>query len=582
LCTLVLAPILSANDDGEITEASIVLTISPDFRVKEEVSITKRLLSYQALDTDGDPRTPYCGDLQTLTITKARVTTPGGKVVDCTPNALNLSTPDELVAHPALAGWQEMVVTFLGLEPGSKTELGYIREDKKAFRTAFEKKQVLAWHFPIRKGTVRVRLPKDMKLAYQIMNFQGEASANPGAEFMEYAFTFKDIPGYSDRDMHDSTAFLPTLYLTTTASWRAAGKHLQAIAEKYGAPDEAITKKTQELTKDTATDLDKAVAIHKYVKAHFKEIEWPLQDSLMLLNEAAKTFQTGQGTNMELALLVRAMMNAAGLRADLVLTGPPPSVEGAPGFMAFDRTAVLASAGQAILIEPAGTLGSMDGDRCIIGEGWGDGGPLEAYPGGVGNASASRSMVLTGEVEIKDNEVLGLAVISLSGPMNPYWRNLEESGALEEAVKAFLLFPGLKADEVAPKALGPEQTRLEVKFSGKLREGDRVVRLLPEAKALLPDLDLRGAATALPVHLPEVKASIRWAVKGAGRGEAMELKPASKGGEITISRKPGEDGFTLAASMVLGGGTLLPADYPAFRAALAAWQNPVVAGVMVP
>ena len=577
LCVLALAPLLSANDDGEIVDASIVLTISPDYKVKEEVSITKRLLSYQALDTDGDPRTPYCGALQTLTITRARVTTPGGKVVDCTPIALNLSTPDALVAHPALSSWQEMVVTFLGLEPGAQTELSYIREDKSAFRTTFEKKQILAWHFPIRKGTVTVRLPKDMKLTYQIMNFKGEAAANAVADLMEYTFTFKDIPAFSDRDMHNGVAFLPTLYLTTTPSWEAAGKRLQEIAEKYGSPDEAITKKAQELTKDATTDLDKAIAIHKFVKENFKEIEWPLQDSLLLFNDASKTFQMGQGTELELALLLCSMMKAIGgeeeLRPGLVLTGELPEPDKAPGLMAFDRILAhnalqLWDAKGSASLEPTG--------RFLLRQGY------KVFP--PASVREQGAVVLRGEVELQKEKFSGSATIGLYGTFSfsLYWKNLEEKGALEDTVKAFLPLPALKIDEIQVKHLDEQDIRLDIKFSGTTREGDRTIRLLPESKAFLPGIDSRVEVAALPVRLPDIVVSVKWTIKGAGMVEPLDLKPIQRAGEINIVRKPADDGYILEAKLSFGLETLAPADYPALQAALAAWQNPVVAGVLLP
>jgi len=569
---LALAPILSAAEDGEILDASIVLTVTPDLKVKEEVSITKRLISYQSLDTDGDPRTPYCGAQQTLAITRARVTTPSGKVIDSTPNALNLSTPEALVEHPPLTGWQEMVVTFLGLEPGSKTELSYVREDKAAFRTTFEKKQVLAWHFPIRKGTVVVRLPKNMPLTYQMMNLGGEASTKTAGEFTEYTFAFKDIPAFNDHDLNGGGEFLPAIYLTTTPSWDAAGKNLAALAEKFGAPDEAIKKKAADLTKDAMTDLDKTIAIHKFIKERFKEVEWPLQDSLLLINSADKTFASGQGTNLELALLMRAMMKtvvfSTGEWSELVLSGPLPAPEKAPGLMAFNRAMVLADA---IYWEAEEVVGSDPSGRYIIRE--------SARSGSI---PWKKGAALIGEIELKKDGLSGSASLDLTGTLNTYWKNLEEKGALEDAAKAFLPFPGVKVEELAAKILGKELTRLEIKFTGKIKEGERIVRLLPESKAFLPEVDPRITSARLPVRLPDAHISIRWTVTGLSGPTAPAFKAEGKWGAITVQRTPDGSSLKVEAKVEVKDGPLPPADYPALQAALAAWQNPIVAGFLWP
>jgi len=568
LCVLALAPVLSANDDGEILEASIILTVSPDFKVKEEVSVTKRLLSYQALDTDGDPRTPYCADLQTLTFTRARVTTPAGKVVDCTPNAFNLSTPHALVAHPVLSGWQEMVVTFLGLEPGAQTELSYIREDKTAFRTTFEKKQVLAWHFPIRKGTVVVRLPKELALTYQIMNFKGEAAASPKGDTMEYTFTFTDIPAFSGRDMHNSAAFLPTLYLTTTPSWKVAGKNLAALADKYGSPDEAITKKAKELTKDATTDLDKAIAFHKFVKERFAEVEWPLQDSLLLFNDAGKTFQMGQGTNLELALLLRALFKAADLKAMMALSGPLPAPHEAPGMMAFDKAFVFS---ESVQFDPSKSIRMGTDEIAILWE-----------TGNFQQGMIMLAVTLRGEIEIGKGTISGSAIVSLSGSLNPYAKNLEEEGVLEDAVKPFMPLPGLKIESIKPTELGYGIARLEVKFTGKVKEGEQIIRLLPESKAFLPGIEPRTVTSALPIQLPNASISICWTVKGLGKAVEPTWKSEGKWGSMAIERSLDGEALKMDAMVKAKNGPLAPADYPALQSALAAWQNPVVAGVLLP
>jgi hypothetical protein len=560
-----------ADDDGEILDASIVLTVSPDFKVKEEVSITKRLLSYQALDTDGDPRTPYCGDLQTLTVTKARVTTPSGKVVDSTPNALNLSTPDTLVAHPSLSGWQEMVVTFLGLEPGAQTELSYIREDKTAFRTTFEKKQVLAWHFPLRKGTVTVRLPKGMPLTYQMMNVKGEAAFNAGSDLTEYVFTFRDLPAFSDRDMHNGEAHLPTLYLTTTPSWQAVGKRLQAIAEQYGAPDEAITKKARELTKDAMTDLDKAVAIHHFVKERFREVEWPLQDSLLLFNDAGKTFAAGQGTNLELALLLRALLRAAQVSAEMALSAPRPFPDQAPGLSSFDRALVGGQGDLNIFMDPTGDPGPEPAGRSCLGAGADT--PLH-YP-------LEGKAMITGTIHLQEGKLSGSARLALIGSFNPYWENLEGTDVLKSAVKPWLPFPKLKINSLEPRRVDAAATRLEVGFEAEWEKDQRSIRLLPEAKVLVPHVDPRGPASALPFHVPGVEASITWNLEGATGPFPAEWSANGGGGLQTVTwEAQGE--ATMKAKFIVHEEELPSDRYPSLQAALAAWQNPVVAGVRVP
>jgi hypothetical protein len=345
-------------------------------------------------------------------------------------------------------------------------------------------------------------------------------------------------------------------------------ENLGKLAEKYGSPDEAIIKKTKELTNDAITDRDKAVAIHKFVKERFKEVEWPLQDSLLLFNDAGRTYAAGQGTNLELALLQRAMLKAAAINGELALAGPLPVPDKAPGLMPFDRVVVLVDT---VCYEPCHSISALPKLGALLRE-----------KGDFHEGGADWGGVLRGTVELSNEVLKGTAALALTGGLNPYSKNLEEESALEEAVKAFIPVPGLQIESITPLELNYSITRLDIKFSGKFKESDRIVPLLPESKVFLPGLDPRVTSTAMSIRLPDVRVSIRWTVKGAGKGEPVELKPYMRPGELSIIRKPTEDGFTLDAELDLLLDTLPSDGYPGLQAAMAAWQNPVVAGVLLP
>jgi hypothetical protein len=192
-------------------------------------------------------------------------------------------------------------------------------------------------------------------------------------------------------------------------------------------------------------------------------------------------------------------------------------------------------------------------------------------------------IALSGNLEIDKENIKGDALIELTGRSNPYWKNLENENAIEDVISKLIPIIGLKIENTHFIEIERYYcTRVNVKFTSKPKEDDHIVRILPETKAILPDLDPRVASTSLPVRLAVAKVSIKWAVKGAGKGEPLELKPVQKAGELSVVRTPSEEGFVLQAKMDIKDGVLQPTDYPAFQAAFAAWQNPVVAGVLLP
>ena len=189
---------------------------------------------------------------------------------------------------------------------------------------------------------------------------------------------------------------------------------------------------------------------------------------------------------------------------------------------------------------------------------------------------------LVGEIEFKKDGFVGSVLLSLAGSLSPYWKNLMQNGALEDAAKALLPFPGLKLEETTAKDLDSHFTRLEVKFTGKFKEGDRTFRLLPETKAFLQGVDPRITAAALPVDLPDAKVSVRWTIKGISSLTEPAFKAEGKWGAMSVERIQDGAALQVQAKVEVKKGSLPPSDYPGLQAALAAWQNPVVAGVLLP
>lgn len=138
------------------------LVVHPDGRLDQHIRHVKRLETLAALSSEGDPRIVYHRENQELILITARTTTPGGKVLDAPPYAVNSSTPDAEVACPRLARHSETVVTFVGLEVGATVELSYELRDRTPWRSHVEGVFDFARSDPVDKAVFSIEIPGRM------------------------------------------------------------------------------------------------------------------------------------------------------------------------------------------------------------------------------------------------------------------------------------------------------------------------------------------------------------------------------------------------------------------------------------
>jgi|GEM_PF-2428707 len=570
LFILLIGAAVIAQEDGEITGWKVTLTVGADLKVVEDVQIEKKLLSYQSLDMDGDPRILFYSPKQDLNVPQARTTRKDGKIFDSTPNAFNLSTPEPLVVHPGATGWQEMVVTFLGLEPGSTTTLHYTITDKEAFRPWFAYRFSPACNYPVKQAVVTVRFPASLALNAQVMNGRAEEKRMADGDWVERTFTFTNTPSFRSRTLQEAEARLPSLYLSGLPSVQSVAAELDKLEKALARPDEAIQKQAAKLLEKPLSELEKIKALHGFIRDNFAEAEWPLKESFFGIRKASDTFASGQGTSLELALLLKALLDSAGVKSRLILSGETPLPEKALSPAAFHKAYVFVPSLDTAL-DPAGKTGNSLYGKTI----------LEAGGSAVDTIPSRQALTLNGKLKFGEGTFEGEASLSFKGRLNPYRPNLESEEALKEAAKAAIPLPGLDVKSLRVLILSPSETSLEVAFTFKPGKGDRVIRLLPGMKGFFPDMDTRIATSDAPLPVPETDVMIQWTVDGNARALPAPMDFHSAQGGISVRTERGETP-TVTARIHLGGITLAPDDYPAFWTAVSSWENPTASGLLLP
>lgn len=111
----------------------------------------------------------------------------------------------------------------------------------------------------------------------------------------------------------------PDVELTSFADWAQVARWYASLQRGRTVPDAAIRAKTAELTKGAASDLAKMQALYDYVSQSVRYVSIPLGRAGYQPRPAAEVFSSGYADAKDEQVLLAAMLQAAGFRADAVL-----------------------------------------------------------------------------------------------------------------------------------------------------------------------------------------------------------------------------------------------------------------------
>jgi len=149
--------------------------------------------------------------------------------------------------------------------------------------------------------------------------FAGHLTCKPEESDRGFTWTLKNLPpAKGEPYMPPFVDVAPQIRLGAYwlwDDWNEVGAFYRALSEEALVPDEAIKKKVEELTAKCATEQEKARAIFHYVQSHVRWVEVELDRSGWKPHPASKTFDVGYGDCKDMATLLVAMLDVAGIKA---------------------------------------------------------------------------------------------------------------------------------------------------------------------------------------------------------------------------------------------------------------------------
>ncbi len=371
----------------------------------------------------------YNPGYQALKINVCRTTQEDGKVVEAPFNAFNEVLPRFATGATAYNGLREMVVTHPGLELGAVIELDYTLTTKAGFHPGLMGEEALTESSPVRERELIVHVPAGTELHYQVLNMRTSPEITDGKDGKTYTFAFKGLAesSHEDHQPADGTHLPRVLFSTLT--------YKEAIAaitdqESFGFKvDESLQAVADQLRKDNSDDTRLTLALQKMVAEEMNTWSVPHYYTGYQVRTAPETWNANGGTACEKALMMTAILRAAGINASPVILVPTKvygEENGCLPAVADILLQVNPRDKEQMYVSPVSTANqnlvfSMTDKTILLLE------PTKNYVESVSETFANK-VITNGDLVLdKDLRAAGKMEVSLTERTNPYYAFLNDS-----------------------------------------------------------------------------------------------------------------------------------------------------------
>jgi transglutaminase-like putative cysteine protease len=296
---------------------------------KEDRTVKQQILTYAGKKQASDLKFTYNPAIQNTELVSATVTASDGKMKYIDPkteiNVMDAKGSGEAPRYPAE---KIMVASLPGVEVGSVIEYRVIRIHRN--RPFFSTAEYFSDINPLVSKTVRVELPfkLDMKIsspdprAVRQINRSGN-----GTVIYEWSAQNRNMIKKEERLPPDWT-FKPSLLLSCGNQTAYAAVVEKSLIAATGE-NKATAVKARELTKGIKTRSDKITTLRNFVDRAIREAGPNFADlPLSAITPADQVLAEGYGNTTDRAVLLYALLDAAGLNPHFILSSDLPRAAG--------------------------------------------------------------------------------------------------------------------------------------------------------------------------------------------------------------------------------------------------------------
>lgn len=265
--------------------------------------------------TYGESFIIYNPDFQEVKINASYTRQKNGNIVQTPQNAFVEVLPASAANAPAYNQMKEMVVVHTGLELGATIYLDYSIISKPGYLPELDIYRKLQQSSPVKEYNLSITIPQNKSLEYELANMKSTAITTQKDNRKQVSWNLKNLaPSSREPQVSIIGGELPMLVACT------ATEPMKSLTSQFeNNNDDPINQLAKQLIKEITPDNEngKVKAIHDYVIDNLAYSPFPLSEAGYRIRSTEDVIRTAYGTEAEKIKLLAALLNAAGIQAEV-------------------------------------------------------------------------------------------------------------------------------------------------------------------------------------------------------------------------------------------------------------------------
>jgi transglutaminase-like putative cysteine protease len=295
----------------------------------ERRTVRKKILTYAGKKANSELIIRYNPAWDDLELNRAIVTDQDGKVTEISEGEINIMDAGWVGSAARYPPQKTFVASLPAVSIGSTLEYTFTRTRRD--RPFFALRESFAGFDAIAKKSVSIKLPPGMDVAVHRNGLEGHVSESrvvDESNHIIYTWDAQDVaPIKSEDSLPPVWDFTPTVTLSS-GEWDTYARRINKRLKRAGSRQQMARAEARKLKRDNNDPWKQLEAIRDFVALRVR----PAGPSLTALplssiTPADRTLADGYGNTTDRAVLLYAMLRAAGFAPEFVLVSGRPSIE---------------------------------------------------------------------------------------------------------------------------------------------------------------------------------------------------------------------------------------------------------------
>jgi transglutaminase-like putative cysteine protease len=313
--------------DLAVEEDVLTVDLADAHTWTETRHVRQRIRTYAGKKRTSEILLAYTEGWETAEVLSGTVTAPDGTIRKIAPSEINLMDQGWTGAAKRYPAGRILVANLPAVTEGSLIDYTWRRS--KRDRPAFALRQSFGGFDPVTEQRLEVRLPPGGLPGLRTLVHQGTAGITHRRDEADgrttLVWTVRDLPATrQERQLPPDWAWRPTVLLAT-GTWEEFAAARRAPLERSAAADTAVRARLPAILGAADTPADRIRAIRDFVATDIRAAGPGIDDlPLTAISPADTVLADGYGGSADRAVLLLALLRAAGFTADPVLSGNTP------------------------------------------------------------------------------------------------------------------------------------------------------------------------------------------------------------------------------------------------------------------